>query len=236
MNLRPLLLLTTILASAMGVFAQQPDAAAILQRARLATSLQHADLVGFIRTGNRRVPVKLFLKGENIQFQVEAGGIFHLRLQENRAALFDVEPNGKTTAFPAAKLTQQIAGSDLTYEDLSMRFLYWPDAVYEGIEKIGGQDTFKLWVTNPGKEGSYASVHVWVHTKAGAFMKVTGYDRAKKPVKTFEVKDLQAVGGGEYTLKSMSVETIDPASGRTLGRSYLEFDNPKGRSRPRGLR
>jgi len=236
MNFRPILLLATLLMTASGVHAQQPDAPAILQRARMATSLQHADLVGAIRTGNRRIPVKLFLKGENIQFQIEGAGIFHLRLQADRAALFDVQPDGKTTAFPAAKLTQRIAGSDLTYEDLSMRFFYWPNAVFERIEKVGGQDCFRLLVANPGKEGSYASVNVWVHTKAGAFMKVTGYDRAKRPVKTFEVKDLQAVGGGEYTLKSMSVETIDPASSRVLGRSYLEFNNPKGRAGPRGLR
>jgi hypothetical protein len=241
MNLRPLVVLAILQAMASGVLAQQPaaqqpDAQAILQRARLATSLQHADLIGAIRKDNRRVPVKLFLKGENIQFQIDGAGIFHLRLQEDRAQLFDVEPNGKTTLFPAAKLSERIAASDLTYEDLSMRFFYWPNALFERIEKVGGQDCFRLLVVNPGKEGSYASVNVWVHTKAGAFMKVTGYDRAGRPVKTFEVKDLQAAGGGEYTLKSMSVETIDPASLRVLGRSYLDFDNPKGRAAPRGLR
>jgi hypothetical protein len=77
---------------------------------------------------------------------------------------------------------------------------------------------------------------VWVHTKQGAFMKVAGYDRARRPLKTFQVRDLQAVGGGEYTLKSMSVETVDPASGRVVGRSYLEFNNPVRRAGPRGPR
>jgi hypothetical protein len=73
MNLRLPLILATMAGLLVTAAAQQPDAQAILTRARLATSLQHADLVGVIRKDNRRVPVKLFLKGENIQFQVEGG-------------------------------------------------------------------------------------------------------------------------------------------------------------------
>lgn len=238
MNLRVPLVLATLVALLGCALAQQPqpnqpNAQAILERARLATSLQHADLDGAIRKDNQRVPVKLFLKGENIQFQITGVGIFHLRLTEKGAQLFDIQPDGRTSVFPAAKLSQPIAGTDLTYEDLSMRFFYWPNPVFEGVEKVGGQDCFRLRVVNPGDEGSYAIINVWVHTKAGAFMKVSGYDRQGRPLKTFQVRDLQAVGGGEYTLKSMSVETIDPASARILGRSYLDFDNPR---RTRALR
>ena len=204
------------------------DAEQLMQRARLAATLQHANLTGRISGSKGKADVALFLKGENIQFQFLENGQwvpFHLRLGGDQFDLFEFK-GGKTVRFPDAKLGQPIAGSDLTYEDLSFRFLYWPKPGLEGGERVSTHDCWKIRLNNPGRKGNYAVVYVWVHKEFGAFMKIEGFDRTGKRLKRFEVRDVQKVGNdGSYTLKKMDVMTMN--GDRTVGRSKLEFDKPE---------
>jgi len=123
----------------------QPDPAAILKGARMAAALTELEdgLTGNLKGSGKNIPVSLFLKGKNIQFQFstakDAWEIFHLRMDDDALNLFQIA-NGKTVNFPAAKLVEPIAGTDVTYEDLSMRFLYWPNPKPEGEESINGFD------------------------------------------------------------------------------------------------
>ena len=125
------------------VVAQEPDARLILEGARMSATLTKLDkgLEGKLRANGKRVPIALFLKGKNIQFQfLEKGGpwqIFHMRLGDEKCELFQIV-DGKTRLFDRDKLVEPIAGSDLTYEDLAMRFFYWPDPVLDGEEEVSG--------------------------------------------------------------------------------------------------
>ena len=155
-----------------------PKADDLLRTARFVATLQHQDLQGTIRKdarGQQKIPVSLFLRGENIQFgytnpKTRKETRFHMRLKNDRFDLFEVAPNGKTVQFADSKLGQPIENTDLSYEDLSMRFLYWPNGQVMGVEKIRGQECWKVWLQNPGKVGRYGYVYVWVHLKSGALM------------------------------------------------------------------
>lgn len=203
------------------------DAEQLMERARLAATLQHADLTGEISGPGGKTHVGLFLKGKNIQFQFHENGKwvpFHLRLGDDQFDLFEFK-GGKTVKFPAAKLKMPIAGSDLTYEDLSFRFLYWPNPKLEGDERVSTHDCWKIRVNNPGGKGAYSVIYVWVHKKFGAFMKIEGFDRSGKRLKRFEVREVQKLSDGSYTLKRMDVSSMN--GNRTSSRSTLEFDKPK---------
>ena len=219
----------SLIATTLGQSAEQ-----IIDRARFATTLQHNDLTGSIRQGNRRIPVALFLKGQNIQFQYAADGRnwtpFHMRLGDDKFDLFEFR-NGKTIAFNRDKLAQPVAGTDLTFEDLSMRFFYWPNPILEGEERVKTFNCHKIRLNNPGNQGAYAAVYVWVHKEFGAFMKVEGFDRQGRKLKEFTVEDVMKLPDGSHTLKEMRVSSYQ--GGRRTGISYLEFDKPKG---PGGLR
>ena len=54
-----------------------------------------------------------------------------MQLKEGEAKLFETE-QGKAKPFPPQKIGEAIIGSDVTYEDLSLRFLYWKDAEIVG--------------------------------------------------------------------------------------------------------
>ena len=220
---------TAALLTVSAALAQNPDPAKIIEGARVAATLQQTDLSGTLSKDGKKTPIQLFLRGKDIQFALELGGPtqrFHLRLGDGEYNLFDVDPSGKTSKFPDAKLVQPIAGSDVTYEDLSFQFFYWPNPTYQGTEDVGGQPCYKIRLNKPkGSGGQYEVVYVWVHTKYGAFMKVGGFNKKGELMKLFEVEDVMSIGGGVYTLKKMKVASY--STGRVSGITNLLFEKAK---------
>ena len=220
-------LIATVLVA--GVKAQ--DANQLLERARLAAALQNTDLRGSIRGGGAKHHVSLFLREENIQFTTGEGNRrFHMRLGDDKAELFEIV-GGKQAKFPSSKLSERIAGSDLTYEDLSMRFLYWPNATLLGEDVVDGHQCYKVQVMNPTRSGSYGTMWVWLHKKFGAFMQIEGFDRKGHRIKRFEVQDVMKLPNDTYTLSKMRVSTMSGSKARS--HSYLEFDKPTRPQLPR---
>jgi len=221
--------------------AQQPDAAKILEGARISATLTKLDdgLSGNLRKGKTNVPITLFLKGKDIQFQFsENGGPwrgFHMRIGDENFNLSEIV-DGKLKNFPAEKIVQPIAGTDLTYEDLALRFFFWPDPQLQGQEDVGGQPCYKIRVNKPkGSAGLYETVYVWVHTKFGAFMRIRGHDKSGGLVKEFEVEDIMKIADDVWTLRKMQVATCDPNTGRRISITDMTFDVPK-KVGPRGVR
>jgi hypothetical protein len=240
MNFKRTVLAAFLLAT-LSATAQQPDPKAILEGARMSATLTKLDdgLSGNLRKGRAKTPVTLFLKGQDIQFQYSENKgpwrIFHMRLADEDFDLFEIV-DGKTRKFPREKLVEPIAGTDLTYEDLALRFFYWPNPKLEGQEDVGGQPCYKIRVDKPkGKAGRYEVVYVWVHSKFGAFMKIRGHDKSGALVKEFQVEDIMQVAKDTWTLRKMQVATHDPATGRRLSITEVTFDSPK-KVTPRGLR
>ena len=77
-----------------------PNADSLLKTARFVTTLQHQDLKGYIRKGETKFPVGLYLRGQDIQLSYTRPNKgkdirFHMRLGENRYDLFELA-DGKT--------------------------------------------------------------------------------------------------------------------------------------------
>ncbi len=222
--------------------AQQADAQKILEGARVSATLTKLDegLTGKLNKGGVKTPLTLFLKGQDIQFQFTEKNsplrIFHMRIAEGDSKLFEII-NGKTVEFPESKIIEPIAGTDMTYEDLALRFFYWPNPQLEGTEDVGGQPCYKLRINKPkGSAGRYEVVYVWVHTKFGAFMRIRGHNKAGGLVKEFEVENVRQISDGVWFLSEVQVATCDPnQGGRRSAITSLTFDAPK-KLAPRGMR
>jgi hypothetical protein len=239
MNFKSILIAAALVSSA---HAQQPDADAILKGARISATLTQLDktepLNGNLSKDGKKIPIALFLDGKNIQFQFNENNtwrVFHMRLSDEKYDLFEMI-EGKTQDFPAEKLTQPIAGTDLTYEDLALRFFYWPNPKLEATEDVGGQPCYKLRIDKPkGSPGKYEVVYIWVHQKFGAFMRIRGHDKNGGLVKEFEVESVMPVADNVWTLKKMKVATCDPnKDGRRISITDVTFEAPK-KLAPRGL-
>jgi len=222
-------------------FLHAQDAQQILEGARLAATLTTVEegLSGNLTAkGKANVPVTLFLKGANIQFQFDENRtndwrVFHMRLNDNAYDLFEIK-DGKTTKFPDEKIVEPIAGTDLSYEDLALRFFYWPNPILEGKEEVDGQLCYRLRINKPkGAAGRYETIYVWVHTKFGAFMKIKGHDKGGELLKEFQVLKVMEIGNGVWTLQKMQVSSY--SGGKRSSITDVVFDTPK-KAGPKGLK
>ncbi len=209
--------------------AQNP-AQQILESVRIGATLQpDTDLNGHLWRDAAKSPISLFLRGKNIQFRYTdpkgAAKRFHLQHQEGDLDISEMDDTGKVkAAFPAARLRETIGGTDVNFEDLSLRFLYWPNPVMEGDEVVNGEKCWKIRVVNPGNKGPYKIVSVWIQKKYGALWRIAGYTADGKLQKEFAVISVMKVGKN-YTVKKLKVSPADTA-GRLLKPTYIEFQKP----------
>ena len=223
-----------------GAHAQLPNADDLLRTARYVATLNDTDLKGTLQKNGVKgsVPIALFLReNQGIEFQVYDGRVwnkFQLKLADDEYDLFE-GVGDKIKRFNKAKITQPVMGTDLTYEDLAMSFLYWPNGQTVGEEKLGiGRDSWVVQLVNPKAAGLYKTVKVWVHKDSGALMQINGYRADGKCVKVFKVTEVMRIGGGQYSIKTMKVQSYGD-DGRTTGITSMEFEKPQA-SVPQGLR
>ena len=124
---------------------------------------------------------------------------------------------------PFADIVKPVRGTAITYQDLALKFLYWPNARVIGADFIRTRNCWKIQLQAPGGDSQYGSILLWVDKDNGALMRMEGYDSAGKMIKRFEVVSAQKIENRWY-LKQMRVERIDPQSGRVIARTYLEIN------------
>ena len=232
-SLLPAFLLAAAIAP---LHARQPDANAMIRSIRLSATLQQMDLAGVIRKdGQADVPVSLFVRENNMQFWLGRNERFHIRMGNEEAKLMTVvDDKGTTKNFPTSKLVQRINGTDVTYEDLTLRFLYWQNAKLEGEERIRGEDCYKVRLDNPKPgTGAFAAVYVWIHKKYGAFWQIRAHDKQGRALKEFQVNSVMQLPGGKgYTIQEMLVNSLSPDL-RVTSQTRLTFEKPKKEFRRR---
>jgi hypothetical protein len=158
-----------------------------------------------------------------IRFRFEnPAQIIHLDLNDKGFVLREVV-RGSNAPVPARRYAEKVRATDVTYEDLSLRFLYWPNPVKLEDEVIKHRTCWKVRLTNPGTSGAYGTAIIWVDRGSGGILRMDGYNREGRLIKRYEVISGMKVGGG-WMLKKMRIESLDPATARVIGRTYLELE------------
>jgi len=143
-----------------------------------------------------------------------------LRIGANDSRLDEIKRSGSEKI---TQLNEPVRGTAIAYEDLALKFLYWPNAHVIGADFIRTRNCWKIQLQSPGGDSQYGSILLWVDKDNGALMRMEGYDSAGKMIKRFEVVSAQKIENRWY-LKQMRVERIDPQSGRVTARTYLEIN------------
>lgn len=203
-------------------FAQvDSDAAAILQAARVNPLGQPISLAAQLRAGTYKVPFQMLVRNGVISYVFEnPHQEIILRLDENSSKL-EERRGGKTNPVSPARFDDSVRGGLITYEDLALRFLYWKHPRLLGEETIHSFPAYKIEIPAP-PSSQYGVVRIWIAKKTGALMRIEGYDRNGRLSKRFEVISAQKMDG-QWMLKQMRVERIDPDSRKVTGRTYLEI-------------
>jgi hypothetical protein len=199
-----------------------PSAKEILNSVRMLEAQQQIDLDGQLRENEIVVPFHLNQAGPVIRYSFSnPDEVLQLRLGENSSRLDFVTDTG-TQKLAASKLNQKIRGIGITYEDLALKFLYWPDARIVGQDNIRTRNCWKLRLQAPSRESQYSNVLLWVDKASGALMRMEGYDWNGKLAKRFEVVSAQKIDN-RWFLKQMRVEQLQPGTTKVQSRTYLEI-------------
>ena len=202
--------------------APPPSAREILESVRMLETRQQLDLDGQLRQNDIVVPFHITQNGPLIRYSfTDPDEVLQLRLGENGSRL-DLVTDNAAQAFPAEKLNEKIRDTGVTYEDLALRFIYWPDGRVLGDETVHARSCWKLQLASPSRDSQYANVFVWVDKKTGALMRLEGYDAGGRLVKRFEVVSTQKIDK-RWFLKQMRVEEMQPGTNKVQSRTYLEI-------------
>lgn len=195
----------------------QMTADEVLKLVRFSYTLYNRDFKGALRMGiTKKVDFLLSLKPEAIRFIFnDPAQVVLLDTREQRFALYEGIDGAELKQVPAAKYGEAIRGTDVTYEDLSMRFLYWPGARIINQEKLKGRDTIRVGMRNPDGAGNYATAEVWIDKLSGGMMKMIGYDRSGRAIRKFEVLSGKKFGD-IWMVDEMRIETVTGAAGGTV--------------------
>lgn len=209
---------------------EAPDAAAILKTVRVAQSAQERSLNGRLRTGAKAIPFKLSMAANTVRWEFsDPPQTLLLRLGDNDARLEEIGKGGSQKV-TAARFDDKVRDSDISYEDLSMRFLYWPNAKVEGEQTMLLQKCWIVRVEPPAKDGSqYSAVKLWIAKNNGALLQAEALGADGRLARKFKVVSGHALGDGLWILKQMRIEAPTTIGGRTQDRTptYLEIDAPE---------
>jgi hypothetical protein len=221
--LNPILLASVLTIALTIAHADAPPAAReILDQVRLQQSQQQLDLQGQLRSEATVIPFRITQTGPVIRYSfTNPAEVVQLRLGEDGAQLGLVLQNS-TKKFSSSRLDEKIGGTAVTYGDLALKFLYWPDGQVLGADTLRTRSCWKLRLTAPSKDAPYATVLLWVDKESGALMRMEGYDWQGQLAKRFEVVSAQKIEG-RWFLKQMRIEEMEPGTNKVRSRSYLEI-------------
>jgi hypothetical protein len=199
-----------------------PSAKEILSSVRMQQTQQQIDLQGQLRQDEIVVPFHLIQSGPTVRYIFSnPDDALQLRLGENDSRLDQLSSSGIEKVTPA-QFDHKIRGTDVTYEDLALKFLYWPDAQIVGTENIRTRNCWKLQLRAPSRQSQYSNVLLWIDKASGALMRMEGYDWNGQLAKRFEVVSAQKIDN-RWFLKQMRIEQLQPGTKHVQSRTYLEI-------------
>jgi len=202
----------------------QEDANAILDQIRLAQAEINKPLTGRLRPEDgTAIPLQLRLRGSQIDYQfANPPETLRLQLTDSGSILSDGDARSWQNV-SGSKLQETVRGTDITYEDLSLRFIYWKNAKLSGEQRVRAITCSVVDVQPASRNTAYSTVRLWIAKDRGALIKAEGFDWQGKLVKRFEIISSQRVEG-KTIFKQIRIERISPDTGKVVSRTYLELD------------
>ncbi len=128
-------------------------------------------------------------------------------------------------------LFESIRGTDVSWMDLSLSFLWWTGGRLVGEERIRGYPCHIVEIpapqhereANEGANRAYAKVRLWIDHENHMLLQAKGYDRDGEPIRRMWVRSLQKIDD-RWMIKDMEVQQY-PAVHRTK-LTIREVDTP----------
>ena len=193
----------------------------ILQAARMNPTSHPATLRAQIRGEGPAIPLTISLKGRVIRYAfTEPDQVILLTLNPEETRLSE-QRDGTVRKIAPSRLHDPIRDTGVTYEDLSLGFLYWPRPVVQGEEVVKTRPAWKIDLQAPAGEPLYGVARVWIDKESRAILRIEGYDKKGLLLRRFEIISAQKIDG-LWMLKQMRIESFEPGNPDPVSRRYLE--------------
>lgn len=204
-----------------------PSAREILQAVRFSQRGRDRAFPGRLRVGPTVIPLRLELAGDIIRYRfLDRPETLTLYLGEDAVRL-ELTADGRTRAVAGERWLEPVRGTDLTYEDLALGFLYWTNAAVVGEDILLTRRCLKLELHPPrDADSQYGTVWAWIEKKSGALLRAEGYRRDGTLATRFSVISGQ-VSDGEWFLKRLRIERMEQGRPRDQTPTYLELEPPE---------
>ena len=201
------------------------NAEQIVEMVHLSRALRNDVLQGELSKGGKTVPFTVKMQESLIHFSFEnPKQNINLDITEKGYRLKEVTA-GSNKEVPAAMYATGIRGTDLTYDDISFRYLYWPKKVKVGEESIKTRKCYVVDLYNPQRLGNYYLVRIFVDKESGGLMRMQAYDWNGKIIKTCTVSSGMKINGATV-LKTMEVISYVPGTKKVAGETTFELRKP----------
>lgn len=100
----------------------------------------------------------------------------------------------------------RFANGWLSYYDLGMPFLHWPNPKATGFDRTRGQDCWIVEATTDREP--YSRVKVWIQTEYCALLRVDAFDAENTPVKRISIGSFKRLAEGVWVPRSIDFAFI----------------------------
>ena len=216
---RQLILALAILGASSSLRSEEADD--ILLQARLSPTRSPATLRAQIRSEEKTSPLLINLKDHVISYEFrDPDQALLLKLRPESTLLLE-KKNGRTLPIAQSRLHDQIRDTGVSYQDLSLGFLYWPHPHLQGEETVKTRPCWKIDLQAPAGELVYGVTLIWIDKESGAILRIEGYDKKGLLIRRFEIVSAQKIDG-LWILKQMRIESFPPGDSSPASRVYLE--------------
>lgn len=120
---------------------------------------------------------------------------------------------------PAPTPSDAVLGTDLSWFDVGVDFIWWRDPALAGTDRVKGRTCDLLDVTPPSPTPDCAKARLWIDRDQKVVMQAVQFDAAGRERRRLWIRAVQKVGG-RWVFKDLEVETKG-----TGHRTRLHFDD-----------
>ncbi len=204
---------------------EAPSAAEILHSVQEGQTIHQETLDGQLRNDidGKIFPFRMFCDGSLIRYRFEGtpATVVQMRSTE-RGSQLEVSVGGSIDKLTPANYATKILGTDLTYEELALRFIDWPDSAVIGTDTIKGQVAWKVLIKPPNHRTQFSSVVIWIEKTKRVPIQIEANDWTNKLISRFEVISAQELDGQWY-IKQLRIESFNSSGAKAISRTYLEI-------------
>ena len=123
---------------------------------------------------------------------------------------------------PAPQPSDPIAGTDVSWFDACMDFLWWRNPRFAGVDRVKGRDCVLLDVDAPSPTAACARARLWIDPEQLVALQATQYDAAGREMRRVWVRAVQR-RKGRWVFKDLEVESRGGAHRTRLHFEGVEF-------------